>query len=234
MKISKFDTSRLRNDEHFQFHTAFRNLVNKHGPQALKVETQFGEYLKLYEREDDGIKKINKSALTAEIQEADKARDVIWSSLVKVNSAALNHFDPETAKAAKRLKIVLDTYGNVAAKPLNEQTSAVYNILRELHSKYAEDMKAVGIDSWAKELGVRNENFNGLMEDRFDEASLKTDIKVKEARARLDEAYKDITARINAQALLEGEEAYAQFIRGLNVVIEKYAETLSRRVGKKK
>ena len=37
MKIEYIDRSRLRNDEHFQFHTEFRGLVDKDGAQNLKI-----------------------------------------------------------------------------------------------------------------------------------------------------------------------------------------------------
>ncbi|MCL1905675.1 MAG: DUF6261 family protein, partial [Clostridiales bacterium] len=99
--------------------------------------------------------------------------------------------------------------------------------------KYAADVKAVGIERWAKELQARNEAFGKLIKDRFDETALKSDVKVKEARALLDESYKGMVEMINALALVEGEDVYVPFMRGLNVVIEKYALALARR-GKKK
>lgn len=234
MKIAKIEIGRLRNDEHFQFHTEFRDLVIKHGAEGLKIQSQFAEYLPRYEREDEGIKKINKSAITAEIQKADKARDEIWSGMTKMSAAALKHFDPDVQKAAQRLKVVFDTYGNLSKKPLNEQTSAVYNILQELQGKYAADVAAVGIEQWAAELQVRNNAFGALMKDRFDETALRTDVVLKEARSALDEIYRTIIERINALAVVEGVAGYEQFIRGFNAVIDKYAEALARRAGKKK
>lgn len=234
MKISTIHLVNLRNDEHFQYHTEFKDLISKHGAEALKIGMPYEAYLQLYNKEDEGIKKINKSALTAEIQEADKARDMIWSGMISMNSAALKHFDPEVADAGKRLKIVFDTYGNIARKPLNEQTSAVYNILQELQGQYAADVAAVGIERWVAELKTRNDAFGKLMKERFDEAALKSDVVVKEARAALDTAYRGITERIAALALLEGEAGYEQFVRALNIITEKYAATLTRRNGKKK
>ena len=233
MKISKLYLLHLRNDEHFQFHTDIIRLIYRHSPQALKIEKQFEEYLKLYKREDEGIKKINKSALTAKIQEADKARDKIWSSMVKINDAALNHFAPEVVQAAKRLKILFDTYGNIAKKPQKEQSAATHNILQELKGKYAADTATVGLEPWVKELAARNEAFGKLMRSRFEEKAAKSDINVKEARVLLDEAYRGIIERISALMLLEGGKEYEQFVRGLNVIVEHYAATLARRVKKK-
>jgi hypothetical protein len=234
MKISRIYLINLRNDEHFQYHTEFMDLVTEHGAAALKIQPQFEAYLALYGTEDDGIKKIRKSALTAEIQAADKARDTIWSGMIHMNAAALKHFDPAVQEAGKRLKVLFDTYGNIAKKPLNEQTSAVYNILQELKEKYAADVAAANIKPWVDELEARNLAFEKLMKDRFKETDLKTDVIVKEARAALDTAYQDILARISACALLEGEADYAPFVHALNTVTEKYASILARRQGKKK
>ena len=233
MKISKLTLSRLRNDEHFQFHSEFKDLVAKHGPEALKIKTLFQMYLPLYDKEDDGIKKISKSALTAQLMEADKARDDIWAGIIKMNGASLKHFDPQVVEAGKRLKILFGTYGNVAVKPFNEQTSAVYNILQELHGDYRADVAALSLERWVEELEKRNEVFRKLMQDRFSETALKSGINVKEARILLDKAYKDITNCINVFVMLEGESAYGQFIRDHNVVAEKYAAILARRLGKK-
>jgi hypothetical protein len=223
MKISKIHLNNLRNDAHFQFHTEFRDLVAKHGAEVLKVKPQFDAYLPLYDRVDEALKKIVKSALTAQIHEADKARDEIYTGMAETCAAALKHFNPQIREAAARLKILFDTYGNVASKPLNEETSAIYNILQELQGKYAEDVTAVGIAQWVAELKSRNATFEVLVKERFDETANRTDIVLKKARAELDEAYRVIVELIDALAIVEGEANYEPFARTLNAVIAKYA-----------
>jgi hypothetical protein len=224
MKITKLDTTHLRNDAHFQFHTEFRDLVVLHNPLTLKVKPQFDSYLPLYNRVDDALKKIVKSEFTAKIHEADKARDEIYLGIVETNTAALRHFNPNVRQAAERLKILFDTYGNVANKPLNEETSAIYNILQELKGKYTADVESVGITQWVTELETRNLAFEALVKERFDETAARTtDIVMKQAMAQLDEVYKTIVERINALAVVEGVVAYEAFIKTLNAVIAKYA-----------
>jgi len=234
MKITKMGVKHLRNDEYFQFHTEFKDLVVKHGAEALKIQPQFTEYILLYEKVDEGIKKIVKSIFTAEIQKADKARDDIWFGMTKMNAAALRHFDPDVREAAKRLKIVFDAYGNIARKPRNEQTSAVHNILQELEGTYAADAAYVGIVLWAEELKAKNIAFSDLMRERFDETAMKSDVVLRKARTALDEAYQNITERVNALALVEGPEAYELFIRSVNVVVDKYTIALAQRYGRRK
>jgi len=238
MKISPITLSRLRNDANFQFHTEFSSLVEKQTPEALKIKPLFDAYLPLYEKVDLALKKINKSSLTEQIQEADRVRDNIWKGLVDTNTAALRHFDPAVQKSAKKLKIVFDTYGNIAKKTFNEQTSATYNILQDLESsKYAPDVSAVGLSQWIAELKTRNNAFADLMRERVDEGSLKVDIVLKKARTHLDNAYYSIADLINALVLVEGAANYESFIKKLNLNIAKYnllATQNSRKPGKGK
>ena len=234
MKIAAINTINLRNNEHFQFHTEFRDLILKYGAKKLKIAAQFEAYLPLYEKEDEGIKKINKSAITAEIYAADKARDDVWRGLVLINTAMYrHHFDPVARETARRLKIVFDTYGKAEQMPLNEQTSATYNILQELQGQYAADVETVGLTHWVAELQTRNETFEKLIKDRVSEAAIKSDVVLKEARALLDEAYRAMTTRINALVEVEGQAEYEPFIRELNIFIEKYTTTMAQHHKKK-
>jgi hypothetical protein len=232
-KIEKIDKSRLRNDEHFQFHTEFRDLVVKDGAQNLKVDVLFATFLTLYEREDEGIKKVSKSIFTGKIHEADKARDDICSGMMEINEACTKHYNPAVSEAAKRLKILFDTYGNISQKPLNEQTSAVYNILQELRGNFLEACRVVGINGWADELEVRNNAFEALVKERFDETAARSDVVVKQARVELDSVYDAIVERVNAFAVIEGGELHERFVRTFNSVISKYNAIVNARHGRR-
>ena len=225
----------LRNDEHFQFHSEIRDLILKIGAMDLNIEMDFDEYVVLYMQVDEALKKINKSAITADIQTADKRRDMLFRGMSDANKSALNHFSEDVRQAATRIQIVLDTYGNLAQKPLNEQTSGVYNILQDLNgSKYKPDAIKVKIIDWMNELHVANEAFRQLMKDRFDETTMKTDIVFREARLKLDAKYRLITERIEALALIEKAKVHTDFIRSVNTIIDKYTTIVAQRTGKKK
>ena len=226
MKIEKIFSNRLRNGEHFQFHSEFKKLVTKTGIDVLKIDTQFKDYLTLYDALDSGLKKVTKSVLTGKIEEADKARDEIWSGLVEINRGTTKHFVPKIREAAEKLKILFDSYGNLAIKPLNEQTALTYNILQELEGKYAEDTETVGIANWVAELKKRNTELDNLMSERFDESASKSNIVVKEARAEIDKALTTITERLYALAIIEGAANYETFIKTWNAIVEKYATSI--------
>ena len=234
MKIKTIDLYNLRNDEHFQFNAEFRDAVNRFGASSLKIETQFEVFVTLYAQEDEALKKIMKSAITAEIHAADKLRDQLFRGMVDANKAALNHFSNDVREAAKRLKIVFDTYGNLAQKPLNEQTSGVYNILQDLNGKYAGDSANTGLTDWMNELQTANETLAGLMKDRYEESAMKTDLVLKQVRTQIDAQYRLIIERIEAFVVVEGAGNYSEFIKYWNVVIEKYLTIMAQRMGRKK
>jgi hypothetical protein len=233
MKIETITTQRLRNNEHFQFHTEFRDLVTGARPEMLNIEDSFETYLVCYANEDVAFQKIVKSATTAEIEAADKSRDQIYRGMADTNKAAVNHFDGEISAAARRLKIVFDTYGNLSAKPLNEETSAIYNLLQELTGNYAADVQKVGLSAWVTQLDVENKAFDALMKSRVDEQAAKTELKMKQTRNDTDKAYAVIVERINALIVVEGAANYETFVRKLNIVINTYKNLLAQRKGKK-
>jgi hypothetical protein len=117
----------------------------------------------------------------------------------------------------------------VAQKPLNEETSAVYNLLQDIRNKYAQDATAAGIADWVEELNAANEAFGQLVGDRYEETATRCDLVLKQCRREVDEVYHAMVERINALAVVEGGAAYEAFIRNLNAVIEKYNEGLAHR-----
>jgi hypothetical protein len=231
MKITKIHTTNLRNDEHFQYILEFINLVYKFSAETLKIAPLFATLLSLFALEDKALKKIMKSVLTLDLQDLDKRRDRLFRGIADMNRVALNHFNEKVQEASKRLKILLDTYGNIARKPMNEATSAIFNLLQELNGKYAADVTLVGLTEWVKELHACNSAFDKLMKTRYEETAMRTDLVLKDCRQDVDNAYHDIVEHINACVIIEGDAKYADFIRNLNVVIDKYMAILAHRRG---
>jgi hypothetical protein len=130
---------------------------------------------------------------------------------------------------------VFNTYGglNLARRPLNEQTSALYNLLQELNGAYAADIHTLNITKWVEELEANNRTFDELVKTRYDEKAQRTDLVVREVRIDVDAAYRTIIERIEALVIVEGLENYEAFIRRLNVVITKYNNILAQRQGRR-
>ena len=225
----------MRNDEHFQYMTEVKDAIKQFGgADKLLIKTVYDKFIPLYNQEDEALKKIMKSAITDEIEEADFYRDQIFRGLTHASLAALYHYKPDVQDAAKKLKIVFDTYGNLVPKPLNEETSAIYNLLQDLFMKYKEESMKAGIMDWMYELQAANNNFDNLVKKRYKESAEKTDLILTEVRKQVDAEYRNIINIVNVQAMIADDKTlFTDFIKYLNGIIDKYSIIIAQRQGRK-
>lgn len=235
--MSKINTLRLnylRNDGHYQYHTDVLNLIDEFDGVKNKLGELTDKYRSAHATEDAALKKIVKSDFTIQLQEADAARDDMWMGIVETTKTSLRHYGPTFREAARKLKIVLDTYGNITKKPMLEQTSAVYNALQELNGNYADLVNTLRLKGWVDALEEKNKLVESLMKDRIDESSAKITVAMKAARAETDAVYRAIVERISAFVVIEGAAAFEGFIAKLNLIISKYAQLTAQSGGKGK
>ncbi len=235
MKITRLKLRDLRNDEFFQFMTRVRDMVTAATPAALRVERIWGEFTASYARLDEALKKIMKSALTARINEADAARDEVFRGLAATHKAAQNHFNAAIRAAAERLEPVFTTYGNVAARPHDEETSAVYNLCKELVDNHAEDCTTLALVPWIQELSARNRAVEALMMTRFEEGTARTDLVMREVRLEIGEVWYRLADRIDSLQNVLGEDdgaPWAAFIDELNEIIARTENIVAARRGR--
>jgi hypothetical protein len=234
MKFKYINLRNTRNDEHFQFITELKDLVISIGAETIKISAEFQLFLVCYLNEDTALRKIVKSAITDDIENADRLRDITFRGMVGANTASLNHYDTNVAASARRLKVLFDTYGNLAAKPINEETSGIYNLVQELKGNYAQDVQKTGLDGWVDKLFAENEALEALVKERNAENAAKTNLKMKNCREETDRAYHAITERINALIVVEGPDVYGEFVNKMNSYIDRYNNTIAQRAGRSK
>jgi hypothetical protein len=232
MAIADLHLNHLRNEEHYQFHTDFKKLIESNDPATLKIGALFTSYAQMYSNEGEALDLIRKSALTEDIAQADSYRDSIFRGMCDAVKSAEKHFNPATQQAATRLRVVLDHYGNVAVKGYDEETAAISKLVADLEKEYSADMAATGLTGWVSELKTRNNNFDALKKNRYSEASEKTMLRMKQVRVDIDNKYHEITNRINALIIVEGGAAYAAFVNEMNARINSYSKTLAQRKGR--
>lgn len=232
MKIKDFQLSRLRNGEHFQLHTDFKNLVEKYTAEKLSIKKQFEIYLQLYAHEDEVLEKIRKSAITQQISDADALRDTTFKGLIEVVGAAQKHFNAEVREAARKVQILIDAYKDIVKLPYNEETAKIYNLTQELQTIYANDITTMKIADWVKELETNNKQFDSLMNQRYEEQFSKTTTNSREIRSQIDACYKMLTDIINTFFIVNPQPEYNDFIEELNLRIDYYNNTLAQRQGR--
>jgi len=222
----------LRNEEHYKLHLDFTKLVAQYTPAALGIELKYPAYLAAFDLETQALNVVQGSVLTDELFVSDSERDNTFRGLAGTFKSALNHFNPETRAAASRLTLLLDTYGNLAAKPYDQETAAIIKLVSDLEGAYAADVATLAIAGWAAELKTRNNAFDSLKNMRYDENTAKPQQNLKEARQNTDTAYRAIVKRINALIEVNGDTAYAGFVAALNERIENFQRILAQRQGR--
>ena len=234
MKITDFALSRLRNEEHFHFFTSFRDLVLVFTVLALNIELLFNLFLAAYDNELAALDLIRKNAISDDLVDADDERDNVFRGMSDVVKSALNHFNADVRAAAKRLQVVLDTYGNLAIKSYDAETGGLNSLINDFTTTYAADIATVGLTEWVTELQAKNKAFDDLKNNRYSTEAAKTILRMKEERVKTDAVYRQLVERINALIVVEGEGAYAGFVNELNKRIEGFDNTISIRRAKAK
>lgn len=234
-KIDFLNPLRLRNDEHYQFMTDFKTLVEKAAPTELDIEDIYTEFKTAFEEEDKAMKIELGSSLSAGISNFDHVRDKTWNAIIrKVEACVISPIETEVI-AAEALKRILDLYGDKRDAPYNEETSAITNLVADLlmpaNKPYLETL---GLASWVSALKTQNENFQTEFNKRNQELAGKLSGDMRIFRKPVNELYKKIVNRINATIELNlAKPVVTGFVKELNEKVGYFQNTIAIRKGRK-
>jgi hypothetical protein len=230
MKISRIKLTGMRNEEWFNFFTEFKTFVEQESsPKALDIEALFATFLVLYAQADKALEVLRKSSYTAEIVQLDGVRDGTYRGLTETVRAGLHHYSAPVREAAEKLEVIIDRYGNLSAKPYNEETAGIYNLLQDLRAKVNE-VSILNLSGWLNELEANSQAFEtAILARNAEEAGHVADVNMLEIRRQTDRCYLDIVERLEALMLIQGDAAFAGFVNKLNANIARYKNVLSRR-----
>ena len=210
--------SRLSNEAHYEFMTEANQLFA--GMQGF--EPLMPQWNTAYSNEGEALNFIRKSAITAQIAQADELRDSLFRGFVMLIEAYCHHFTPAIEEAALRLKVVTDTYGNIAIKTYDAETAAINSLIAEFNATHTADVAAVNLAPWLGELQNRNNAFASLMAGRYTETAGKTPLRMADARKQAEQAYRKIVGRIDALVEINGLEGYTTLVAELNARVERF------------
>lgn len=219
MEITSIILPSLRNTGHYQFQTDFSSLVIKYTPQALGIVDDCANYSILLNNEGIAMVEISKSATTAEIEIGDYNRDFTNRGLSDKVKSSLKHFNPQVREATKKVKVIFDGYGNINPKPYDEESTLINSLIADLRTKLPAEIVTLGIVEWIDELECQNNVFIALESSRNTEEANRTELRMKQTRVEVDAAYKQMVKCINALIVVNGDAAYAEFVKELNTRI---------------
>jgi hypothetical protein len=232
--IIRFSYENLRNEAHVEFHTTVNKLFGNFGPDMLGIGTLYTVYLPLLDEEIAALDIIRRSKFTPEITENDHTRDSLYRGFADNVKSNLHHFDPAKREAARKVEIVLEHYGNIAAKSLDEETAAIEDLYRELlkPDNYPHVI-ALGLGPWMEELIQVSRHLEQLMMERYDEAAQRPDIHMRNIRKEIDKVFRSILDLLEALVRVNGVATNKAFIAELNVVMERYKDILAQEAGRR-
>lgn len=232
LEINYFSFKKLNNAEHYQFHTDVRNLITKATPVTLGIESQYATYTVYYTDEDEALNLIRKNTFYQKLVEANQVRHSTSKGLNFFIKSSCFHFTPAIKQAGLRVQIVFDQNKTLTTKSFNQETASINNLISRLNRDFAADVVTLGITDWLTHLQAENTAFDTLMSSRHSEDTNKTQLRMSQVRLDTDAAYHQITKRINAQIVLNGEATYKAFVDGVNNLIEFYLNNVAIRLGK--
>ena len=234
MKIQPCPKSKLRQNEWLDACRAIEKKITELGSVALGVESLFTTFQEKLQAYDDSLVKLTKSVFTNQMKERDKERDTCQTGLLDQIRVNANHFTPAKREMGQRLAVIADRFRDTTRLSFNDQTGMVRNLIQALRADgAADDVEALGLTEWVDQLESIYEACAALVnERRVERGARELPLKAKDTRPALEKAYDALVERLNALALVNGEEKYAELFRWWNAMIDEFRMAISLRHGK--
>lgn len=229
--MNKVDTSKLQNAEHLAFMTDLLSLLKKSKLEPLnELITKFD---KVVQDEELSQKEIKKSEYTAKLTLLDKQRGDIYRGLVFRLKSELLSMKTEAKNAAKKLMLVVDTYGNFINHNYQKETTEIQNFIVELKSEeYASSVELLEVSEWITWLETLNNDFLKAYTARRDEYASRPDLNTKKIRKEGDVLFKELQRITDALEILQPSEELNTLLSKANASIDKWNDVLSLRYAK--
>ncbi|MDR3245412.1 MAG: DUF6261 family protein [Prevotellaceae bacterium] len=229
--------SQLHVSENVNFHHESVDLLEQSDPAQLGIFEQTEEYKSAVNELDNTVDVYSASELAKESTRIDQTRARKYSALKAYVKVMLNDDDEAKVAAAERIISVIRKSEQELGNPLTlgfvKESTALSSLTRNLESM-ANDIQLIGAEDKLSNLKAANQSFIDLQFDRNIEKSTKHSGDAKAACTVADNIYKNIIARVNAQILLHGEEAFSAYVKAQSAVIEKHKNIVAQRKGRKK
>jgi uncharacterized protein YciW len=230
LEILSIPLSRIKNENHVQFHTSVDTLVATIPEDTHSFGGIYPMYADALGKEKEALDYMRQSDMTDQIATQDKVRCNCYRGIADTLKGMTRHFDPKIRESAVRLNKVFTFYGNIALKPIDARTAAITDLCNEITGQsYSESMANLKImTEWVTKLQEENNKLQGMMMKRFNESKSKTRYRMRTSRKITDKFYRAIINNLQND-ILTGEESqtFIDFITELNAIIVHYRSRIS-------
>lgn len=231
--VEKINFKGMKNETHVQFGDTVGVHIGGASPDIIGVLPMCALFKNVLAHEKEALDFGRKSGHTEPIMNQDDVRDRVYRGLSDVVKGLMNHYDPTVCADAKVVWDILEIFGNITQKSLDDETAAINDLQSKLDadapSKAIEHLK---LTDWVKTLGRENAKFQTLMMDRYDETSAKTHYRMRTARLETERYYRGMVSEIENLALRSNvTPELSRFIDGLNAIILRFNAITARHTG---
>lgn len=222
-QINEIYLAHMNNGAHFTF---VENIMSRIKADA-KIQEKFGGLVDAlraaFEEEDRLLRNMTrKNIKTEDITKYDSERDRLYRCLRNAVKVFLDTEMDEYAGHARVLWLLIDDYGIDTRAQMDKESGLLTNLIGDLEAKHAADLEPLSLTALVARLKEANEQVKSLMRSRTDDGRGVETGALRAARFVTDEAYRKLVTTVNAHAIVEGDEAYAHFIDGVNLDIKKF------------
>lgn len=229
-QIINFNKTKLAAEASYQFHLGIQARIKADTPAKLGITEEVVPYDNGILRMDRALETLSKSAFTDKMVAADEKRDKIIRLMQAQVESSEAYPDAAEQEACKRVKVLFDSYRNIANEAQEKETGMCRNLIQDLRSDtFKADVTLLGLDKWVTRLEEANEEFDALVESRITESQGKITGGVAEPRKQTEAAYETIVRKVNALAIVNGDAEYADFIDYVNARIAYFKTILSHK-----
>ena len=222
LEIDNLKLVNLPNGAHYTFHDNTIQRIKANETMRTKFTKLLTPYDASFQTEDNALKISQKNFLSDEILETDKLRGDILRSLKNTVKGMAMLPIASLAEAAKIVAQNIKDYNIDPKAPMDKETGLVKNLVTDLKEKNAASIATLGLTEVVEQLEAANEKVNQLIEERNNAYATRELGALRNARTKVDDAYRKLMQVINAFILVEGETEYKTFVDQQNESIKRY------------
>lgn len=238
MNITQYILKRLNRWEFFQLTAAALSLMEE---KSANMPDSFIEKLSQthasFEIYDIEIVQERRPDIN-QLIEAEKECNYAIRTMYKVLHTYKNYkYSPEKQDASNYLLTIFKSYGSgreIARQPQDSKTAIIINLLQELSRNLPKQhIATLNLTDAVQALEMNNSVFLDELDARNKFRANFVPGVAKNARMDAQKDFLELMDLINALAIVEGEEKYAEIKLLLNTLMQKYVEKVQQRMRKK-
>lgn len=232
-QIKSFGKSRMTIGSCSEFHNNALDLITKTTPAELHIETLEPAYSQAVGQLAGIVNRQRAYISTSSLSEADETRDRAIGVIMSVVNAFKTTPVADKRTAAMTLAPQLSPYKGIGEHEYTKQTAETRGMLALLDQEdNAAAIATLGLTEEVEALREANAAFEEKFQTRTAEVSTRmaqSDVKSDDAVAMANAWYEQITAKVNAYALIQPSDEINTFVNDVNGVVGAFSQIAGTR-----